>query len=173
MSLAHGEPKWWFSAMLEDLSEYMVGPFSVKLHRIDVCNSTTDWCSFNKIGHTIYSDEPFENSPKSSHNAHARYDFFSIFIGLLWINGMTIFCETPLNWSMPAYNKLVEYQLLDSFLHYLPWPLKMVEKSIFAPFWERSIFCHFQNASPRKWSGHFLRNSTQSKSSIMLPFGGL
>jgi len=78
------------------------------------------------------------------------------------VSATAIFWETPLNWTTIGYYKLVECQRLYSFLHHLPRPVNMVENSIF-PLWERSIFCNFQNASPRKCSRHFLRNSTPLK----------
>ncbi len=45
---------------------------------------------------------------------------------------------------------------------HLPWRVNLAEKLKF-PLWERSIFCNFENPSPRQCSGSFLRNSTQWK----------
>ena len=67
------------------------------------------------------------------------------------VSAPAIFWDTPLNWSSLWYYQLVEYQLLYCFLRHLPWPVKMVKKSKF-PLWDRSIFCNFKNASPRKCS---------------------
>ena len=86
---------------------------------------------------------------------------------LLCVSALIIFCETPLNWTTRGYYRLIQFQLLYSFLHHMPWPVNRVENTKI-PLWERSIFCNFQNASPRKCCDHFLRNSTQSKYSRIL-----
>ncbi len=39
--------------------------------------------------------------------------------------------------------------------------------------WDKSIFCHFQIASPRKCSGHFPRNSTGLMLTIVQPIGAV
>ena len=80
----------------------------------------------------------------------------------LRVSALAIFWETPLNWSTTWYNKLLECQLLYALLHYLSRPVNMVANSIL-PLWKTLIFCDFENAFPRKCSGHFLGNSTQVK----------
>ena len=89
----------------------------------------------------------------------------------LRVSAPAIFWETSLNWSTVGYNKLLQYQLLYSFVSHLQWPANMVEKSILPWLWERSIFFNFQNASPRKCSGHFLSNSTLLNYSRILQTG--
>ena len=66
---------------------------------------------------------------------------------------------TQLNYL--GYYKLVEYQLLYSFIHHLLWRVNMVENSKFAQLWETSIFGKFQHASLRNFRGHFSRHFTQ------------
>ena len=55
-------------------------------------------------------------------------DFFAIFKMHVRVSAVAIFCETPLSNSTHGYYKLVEYQLLYSFVPHLPGPLNMVAK---------------------------------------------
>ena len=92
---------------------------------------------------------------------YGRGRFFAIFKMHLRICVQLIFWETLLKWSTLGYFKLVRYQLLNSFVQHFPWSLNMLENVIFASQLDRSFFCNFQHASPRKCSGHFVQNCTQ------------
>ena len=99
-----------------------------------------------------------------------RGRFFVIFKTHVRASAMAIFRETPLNYTTTEYYNLVLHQPLWLFLHHchdlLTWS-RNTDISILV----RSIFCYFQNASPRKCSGHFLRNSTQLKYCRILQTG--
>jgi len=67
----------------------------------------------------------------------------------------------PMDWNVSTCISC-KFQKKRVFLFHVPHCLNMVEKWYF-PLWERSIWCNFQNASPRKCSGHFPANFTQLK----------
>ena len=96
---------------------------------------------------------------------------FAIFKMHLRVSALTIFRETPLNYTTLGYYKLVEYQLLYSLLHHLPWLANMVEKSKIYVIMGYVDFCNLRNACPPQCCGHFLRNPTQLHSSRILHTG--
>ena len=141
----------------------MLRSFPEKLHPIEVLWDATNWWSFSFGSHFYTTYHDLWTWSKNRYFHYERGRLFAIFKMHLRVSALVIFWETPLNWSTIGYYKLVQCQLLHSFVHHLQWPANMVEKSILPWLWERSIFFNFQNACPRKCSGHFLRNSTQLK----------
>ena len=63
------------------------------------------------------------------HPIMGELDFFALFKMHLRVSGLAIFWDIPLKWTTLGYYQMVEYQLLYTFLHLLPWPVNMVEKS--------------------------------------------
>ena len=59
----------------------------------------------------------------------------------LRVSALAIFRETPLSCCTHGYYKLVEYQLLYTFVHHLPGPVNMVKISIFSLYF--TVFLYY------------------------------